>query len=109
MTAFKAQSEPIYLDVYKVSHRYGISDRHWMRMVEAGEAPRPSKFGRLNRWSIESLNLWEQSLELAVAHEFNANEQGRSPLAKVTTSKTMHVNNDSRHALNATSPEKSAS
>ena len=41
--------------------RYDIAKRTWERMVDAGKAPQPSRFNRLCRWSIASLEAWEKS------------------------------------------------
>jgi predicted DNA-binding transcriptional regulator AlpA len=50
-----------YLDVQGCSSRYGFSNRHWLRLVDAGKAPPPTRFGRLVRWKIEDLVAWEDS------------------------------------------------
>jgi predicted DNA-binding transcriptional regulator AlpA len=48
-----------YLDMQGCSSRYGFSDRHWIRLVDAGKAPPPTRFGRLVRWNIASIEEWE--------------------------------------------------
>ena len=52
-------SPPKYLDVQGCSARYGFSDRHWFRLVDAGKAPPPTRFGRLVRWNVAVLEEWE--------------------------------------------------
>ena len=48
-----------YLDAKDCGIRYGCSWRHWLRLVDAGKAPQPTRFGRLVRWSQRSLEEWE--------------------------------------------------
>ena len=48
-----------YLDAEGCAARYGFSSRHWLRLVDGGKAPRPVRFGRLVRWSVDSLDQWE--------------------------------------------------
>ena len=48
-----------YLDADGCAVRYGFSRRHWFRLVDSGRAPQPTRFGRLVRWSLESLSEWE--------------------------------------------------
>jgi predicted DNA-binding transcriptional regulator AlpA len=48
-----------YLDADDCADRYGFSRRHWFRLVDSGRAPQPTHFGRLVRWSLESLSEWE--------------------------------------------------
>jgi predicted DNA-binding transcriptional regulator AlpA len=48
-----------YLDADRCAVRYGFSRRHWFRLVDSGRAPQPTHFGRLVRWSLESLREWE--------------------------------------------------
>ena len=38
---------------------YDFSVRHWRRLVDAGKAPQPVRFGRLTRWSVQTLEEWE--------------------------------------------------
>jgi len=52
-------SGPRYLGVGECAARYGMSGRHWLRLVESGRAPLPTRFGRLVRWSLASLESWE--------------------------------------------------
>ena len=40
--------------------RYGFSRRHWFRLVDSGRAPQKTKFGRLARWSLSTLEAWER-------------------------------------------------
>jgi len=52
--------EPVkYLDAKGCGARYGVSSRHWLRLVDASKAPQPTRFGRCVRWSIQSLETWE--------------------------------------------------
>jgi predicted DNA-binding transcriptional regulator AlpA len=48
-----------YLDAKDCAARYGVSWRHWLRLVDSGRAPQPTRFGRLVRWSLASLESWE--------------------------------------------------
>jgi len=48
-----------YLASKACGDRYGFSKRHWLRLVEAGKAPQPTRFGRVVRWSIADLKQWE--------------------------------------------------
>ena len=48
-----------YLGADGCADRYGFSKRHWSRLVDSGRAPQPTHFGRLVRWSLESLSEWE--------------------------------------------------
>lgn len=48
-----------YLDAPQCGERFGFSARHWVRLVDAGRAPQPIRFGRLTRWSIRTLEEWE--------------------------------------------------
>lgn len=48
-----------YLDADGCAVRYGFSRRHWFRLVDSGRAPQPTHFGRLVRWSLDSLTEWE--------------------------------------------------
>lgn len=48
-----------YLTAKACSQRYGFSVRHWLRLVDAQKAPLPTRFGRLTRWSVKSLQKWE--------------------------------------------------
>ena len=50
-----------YLDCKGCSSRYGFSDRHWLRLVDQGKAPPPTRFGRLVRWNITVLEEWESA------------------------------------------------
>jgi len=52
---------PKYLNAKGCGARYAFSWRHWLRLVDAGRAPQPTRFGRLTRWSIASLESWEAS------------------------------------------------
>jgi len=48
-----------FLDAKGCGSRYGFSWRHWLRLVDAGRAPQPVRFGRLVRWPLASLEEWE--------------------------------------------------
>jgi predicted DNA-binding transcriptional regulator AlpA len=48
-----------YLNASGSAERYGFSTRHWLRLVDSGKAPQPTRFGRLTRWSLKSLEEWE--------------------------------------------------
>jgi predicted DNA-binding transcriptional regulator AlpA len=50
-----------YLDANGCSARYGFSTEHWRRLVDAGKAPQPRRFGRLVRWAISDLASWDQA------------------------------------------------
>lgn len=49
-----------YCDVADCAARYGFSQRHWLRLVDRGRAPQPTRFGRLCRWSLTALDAWER-------------------------------------------------
>lgn len=48
-----------FLDAAGCAERYGFSSIHWRRLVDAGRAPSPTRFGRLLRWSLAELEVWE--------------------------------------------------
>ncbi|MCO6045912.1 hypothetical protein NG895_18590 [Aeoliella sp. ICT_H6.2] len=48
-----------YLDADGCSTRYDFSTEHWRRLVDAGKAPQPTRFGRLVRWFVPELEEWE--------------------------------------------------
>lgn len=50
-----------YLAAKACAERYDFSARHWYRQVDAGRAPKPTRFGRLVRWSIAALEAWESA------------------------------------------------
>jgi predicted DNA-binding transcriptional regulator AlpA len=54
-----AHPPPAYLDAKACAIRYGFSVRHWLRLVDAGKAPLPVRFGRLTRWSLQAIEAWE--------------------------------------------------
>ncbi len=63
MSVSSATAEPsakIYLDAKECGTRYGFSWRHWLRLVEAEKAPQSTRFGRLVRWPVASLEEWER-------------------------------------------------
>lgn len=50
---------PQFLDADGCAARYGFSAAHWRRQVDAGKAPGPTRFGRLCRWSLVTLDQWD--------------------------------------------------
>lgn len=48
-----------FLDEKECGARYGFSARHWRRLTDSGQAPRPVHFGRLVRWALADLVQWE--------------------------------------------------
>lgn len=56
----RADATVTHIDADGCAGRYGISKRHWLRMTDAGKAPRPIRLGRLVRWSLAILAAWEQ-------------------------------------------------
>lgn len=48
-----------FLDADGCSAHYGFSPAHWRRLVDAGKAPQPTRFGHLVRWSIRALDEWD--------------------------------------------------
>lgn len=48
-----------YYDADGCAARYGFSRRHWLRLVDRGRAPQPTRFGWLCRWSLDVLEAWE--------------------------------------------------
>jgi predicted DNA-binding transcriptional regulator AlpA len=55
------ETQVLYLSAEQCSERYAFSKRHWLRLVDGGKAPRPTRFGRLVRWSVQSLQEWEST------------------------------------------------
>ena len=55
----RAVATATHVDANACASRLGISKRHWLRMVDAGKAPQPVRLGRLVRWAISSLAIWE--------------------------------------------------
>ena len=53
------ESRAVAIDADACASRYGISKRHWLRLVDRGAAVAPIRLGRLVRWSISSLEAWE--------------------------------------------------
>ena len=42
--------------------RYSFSGKHWRRLVDAGNAPQPVRFGgKLVRWAVSVLEEWEKA------------------------------------------------
>lgn len=54
------ESRAVAIDVDACASRYGISKRHWLRLVDSGRAIQPIRLGRLVRWNIASLEAWER-------------------------------------------------
>lgn len=50
----------VAIDADACASRYGISKRHWLRLVDSGRAIQPIRLGRLVRWNIASLEAWER-------------------------------------------------
>jgi len=50
-----------FLDADQCAERYAISKSTWLRLVDAGEAPRPTRFRRLVRWPEAVLKAWEEA------------------------------------------------
>ena len=59
-TESRAVAIATHVDADACASRYGISKRHWLRLVDSGRAVQPTRFGRLVRWSIASLEAWER-------------------------------------------------
>ncbi len=53
------ESRAVAIDADACASRYGISKRHWLRLVDRGAAVAPIRLGRLVRWPISSLETWE--------------------------------------------------
>lgn len=53
------ESRAVAIDADACASRYGISTRHWLRLVDRGAAVAPIRLGRLVRWPISSLETWE--------------------------------------------------
>lgn len=45
----------------EVAKHYRVSRRTWERMVATGQAPRPLKIGKQNRWRVTDLQAWEDA------------------------------------------------
>jgi len=60
-TTTKAETVPPsrFSDAELCAGRYLISTASWRRLVDAGRAPRPIRFGHLVRWSNEVLDQWD--------------------------------------------------
>jgi predicted DNA-binding transcriptional regulator AlpA len=56
----KTANQTHFVDAEGSASRYGFSKPHWLRLVDAGKAPAPTRFGRLVRWSVAALEEWEQ-------------------------------------------------
>jgi predicted DNA-binding transcriptional regulator AlpA len=49
----------LFLRAPQAAARYGLSTRTWYRLVDAGRAPAPTRFGAAVRWSLAALEAWE--------------------------------------------------
>lgn len=52
---------PVFFTAQQCADRYQIDLRTWHRFVARGDAPKPVSLGRLVRWSLDSLQQWEDS------------------------------------------------
>ena len=50
-----------FVNAKECAARYSISQRTWFRLVDSGRAPQPTRFGRLARWALSSLEVWESA------------------------------------------------
>lgn len=50
---------PQFIDAEGCGARYRFSVAHWRRLVDAGKAPQPTRFGHLVRWSLRALDEWD--------------------------------------------------
>jgi len=57
-----------FLDAANCAMRYEISKRHWLRLVDAGKAPQPTRLGRSVRWKISTLEKWDADGNPVVRH-----------------------------------------
>lgn len=48
-----------FLTIGQCAARYHISVRHFRQLVDLGEMPKPFKLGRLIRWSVKTLEQFE--------------------------------------------------
>jgi predicted DNA-binding transcriptional regulator AlpA len=48
-----------FLTAGQCAMRYKISERHFRQLVDTGEMPKPLKFGRSSRWSLQTLEEFE--------------------------------------------------
>ncbi len=55
----RAVATATHVDADACASRLGISKRHWLRLVDRGAAPQPTRLGRLVRWKISTLDEWE--------------------------------------------------
>ena len=55
-----------FLDADQCATRYGFSTEHWRRLVDAGKAPQPRRFGRLVRWAKSDLDAWDEQGNLPI-------------------------------------------
>ena len=52
-----------YIGLSACATRFGISQRTWRRLVDAGRAPKPIRLGWVLRWSIAQIEEWEATQE----------------------------------------------
>jgi len=50
--------EPILIPAPEVAKRLNLSERKIWSMHSAGQLPRPHRFGRAVRWSLDELRAW---------------------------------------------------
>ena len=55
-------SDDGYLTASECARRYGVTRAEWYRMVDKGEAPRPSTYRPRSLWTLEALIQWEESV-----------------------------------------------
>lgn len=55
------ESRAVAIDADACASRYGISKRHWLRLVDRAAAPPKIRLGRLVRWSLTTLEEWERN------------------------------------------------
>jgi predicted DNA-binding transcriptional regulator AlpA len=48
-----------FLTAGQCAMRYKISERHFRQLVDTDEMPKPVKFGRCSRWSLQTLEEFE--------------------------------------------------
>lgn len=55
-----AQATKDYLTPKDVAKRFAFSERHLYRLIDRGEFLEPLHFGKLLRWGMATLELWEK-------------------------------------------------
>ncbi|MDR1385756.1 MAG: hypothetical protein LBJ67_18180 [Planctomycetaceae bacterium] len=56
------ESDELFLTAEQCAKRYKISERHFRRLVDSGEMPKPIKLGRNTRWPLHVLELYESKM-----------------------------------------------